>query len=153
MADAAVAGRPAVLGHGGYTPGYGLTATVITLAYLWLPYMIIPIYAGFERVPDSLFDASCRPRRAAGRPSDRWWCRWCSRRSPPGSIFTFSLSLGDYIAVSIVGGKTQMLGNVIYGQLVTANNQPLAAALSIIPLVAIVLYLLAMRRTGALENV
>ena len=70
-----------------------------------------------------------------------------------GSIFTFSLSLGDYIAVTIVGGKTQLLGNIIYGQLVTANNQPLAAALSIIPLLAIVLYLLAMRRTGALENV
>ena len=70
-----------------------------------------------------------------------------------GSIFTFSLSLGDYIAVTIVGGKTQMLGNIIYGQLVTANNQPLAAALSIIPLVAIIAYLLAMRRTGALENV
>ena len=51
-----------------------------------------------------------------------------------GSIFTFSLSLGDYIAVTIVGGKTQLLGNIIYGQLVTANNQPLAAALSLIPL-------------------
>jgi len=59
-----------------------------------------------------------------------------------GSIFTFSLSLGDYIAVTIVGGKTQMLGNIIYGQLITANNQPLAAALSIIPLVAIIAYLL-----------
>ena len=70
-----------------------------------------------------------------------------------GSIFTFSLSFGDYIAVTIVGGKTQLLANLIYGQLVTANNQPLAAALSIVPLVAIILYLLAMRRTGALENV
>ena len=70
-----------------------------------------------------------------------------------GSIFTFSLSLGDYIAVTIVGGKTQLLGNVIYGQLVTANNQPMAAALSLIPLTAILLYLFAMRRTGALENV
>lgn len=69
-----------------------------------------------------------------------------------GSIFTFSLSLGDYIAVTIVGGKTQMLGNIIYGQLVTANNQPLAAALSIIPLVAIIGYLFAVRRTGALES-
>src|ERR1700712_1753394 len=70
-----------------------------------------------------------------------------------GSIFTFSLTLGDYIAVGIVGGKTQLLANVIYGQLVTANNQPLAAALSTVPLVAIVMYLLLMRRTGALENV
>ncbi|MEO6115750.1 MAG: ABC transporter permease, partial [Pseudolysinimonas sp.] len=65
----------------------------------------------------------------------------------------FSLSLGDYIAVTIVGGKTQLLANLIYGQLVTANNQPLAAALSIVPLIAIILYLLAMRRTGALDSI
>jgi putative spermidine/putrescine transport system permease protein len=70
-----------------------------------------------------------------------------------GSIFTFSLTLGDYIAVGIVGGKTQLLANVIYGQLVTANNQPLAAALTVVPLIAIIVYLLAMKRTGALENV
>ena len=71
---------------------------------------------------------------------------------PSGATVFFSLSLGDYIAVQIVGGKTQLLGNIIYGQLVTANNQPLAAALSLIPLFAIVAYLLAMRRTGALES-
>jgi putative spermidine/putrescine transport system permease protein len=137
----------------GYSPGYGLTATILTLTYLWLPYMVIPVFAAFERVPDSLIDVS----------SDLGASDWATLRlvvAPlvfpgiaAGSIFTFSLSLGDYIAVTIVGGKTQMLGNIIYGQLVTANNQPLAAALSIIPLVAIVGYLLAMRRTGALENV
>jgi putative spermidine/putrescine transport system permease protein len=138
---------------GGHTPGYGLTATVVTLAYLWLPYMIIPVYAGFERVPRSLLEAS----------SDLGAGVWRTVRSvlvplvfpaiAAGSIFTFSLSLGDYIAVGIVGGKSQLLANVIYGQLVTANNQPLAAALSVVPLTAIVLYLLAMRRTGALESV
>jgi putative spermidine/putrescine transport system permease protein len=137
----------------GYSPGYGLTATVVTLTYLWLPYMVIPVFAAFERVPDSLVDAS----------SDLGASDFATLRMvvaplvfpgiAAGSIFTFSLSLGDYIAVTIVGGKTQMLGNIIYGQLVTANNQPLAAALSIIPLVAIIAYLLAMRRTGALENV
>jgi putative spermidine/putrescine transport system permease protein len=137
----------------GYTPGYGLIATVTTLTYLWLPYMVIPVFAAFSRVPDSLIDAS----------SDLGASDWSTLRMvvaplvfpgiAAGSIFTFSLSLGDYIAVTIVGGKTQLLGNIIYGQLVTANNQPLAAALSIIPLLAIVLYLLAMRRTGALENV
>ncbi|MCV7345917.1 ABC transporter permease [Mycolicibacterium rhodesiae] len=137
----------------GYTPGYGLIATVLTLAYLWLPYMVIPVFAAFERVPDPLIDAS----------SDLGASDLTTLRTivaplvfpgiAAGSIFTFSLSMGDYIAVTIVGGKTQMLGNIIYGQLVTANNQPLAAALSLIPLAAIVLYLLAMRRTGALENV
>ncbi|AQT79292.1 spermidine/putrescine ABC transporter permease [Mycolicibacterium litorale] len=137
----------------GYTPGYGLIATVLTLAYLWLPYMVIPVFAAFERVPDPLVDAS-----ADLGASDLTTLRTIVAPLvfpgiAAGSIFTFSLSMGDYIAVTIVGGKTQMLGNIIYGQLVTANNQPLAAALSLIPLVAIVLYLLAMRRTGALENV
>lgn len=137
----------------GYSPGYGLVATVLTLTYLWLPYMVIPVFAAFDRVPDSLVDAS----------SDLGASDWSTVRMvmaplvfpgiAAGSIFTFSLSLGDYIAVTIVGGKTQLIGNVIYGQLVTANNQPYAAALSLIPLVAIVAYLLAMRRTGALENV
>ncbi len=137
----------------GHTPGYGLIATIITLTYLWLPYMVIPVFAAFDRVPDTLVDAS----------ADLGASGWDTLRSvmaplvfpgiAAGSVFTFSLSLGDYIAVTIVGGKTQLLGNIIYGQLVTANNQPLAAALSIIPLTAIVLYLLAMRRTGALENI
>ena len=137
----------------GYTPGYGVIATVLTLAYLWLPYMVIPVFAAFERVPNALIDAS-----ADLGASDLTTLRTVVAPLvfpgiAAGSIFTFSLSLGDYIAVTIVGGKTQMLGNIIYGQLVTANNQPLAAALSLIPLVAIVGYLLAMRRTGALENV
>jgi putative spermidine/putrescine transport system permease protein len=138
---------------GGHTPGYGLTATVITLSYLWLPYMVIPVYAGFERVPRSLFEASADLGAGAGRTVRSVLIPLVFPAIAAGSIFTFSLTLGDYIAVGIVGGKTQLLANVIYGQLVTANNQPLAAALSTIPLLAIVLYLLAMRRTGALENV
>ncbi|MBX7449372.1 ABC transporter permease [Mycolicibacterium sp. 3033] len=137
----------------GYSPGYGLAATVITLTYLWLPYMVIPVFAAFQRVPDSLVDAS-----ADMGASDLTTLRLVVAPLvfpgiAAGSIFTFSLSLGDYIAVTIVGGKTQLLGNVIYGQLVTANNQPMAAALSLIPLTAILLYLFAIRRTGALENV
>jgi putative spermidine/putrescine transport system permease protein len=136
-----------------HTPGYGLTATIVTLSYLWLPYMVLPVFAAFARVPNSLIDAS-----ADLGASDLSTLRMVVAPLvfpgiAAGSIFTFSLSLGDYIAVTIVGGKTQLLGNIIYGQLVTANNQPLAAALSIIPLVAIVAYLLAMRRSGALENI
>lgn len=137
----------------GYSPGYGLTATVITLTYLWLPYMIIPVFAAFERVPDHLVDASSDLGASDFSTLRMVLAPLVFPGIAAGSIFTFSLSLGDYIAVTIVGGKTQLLGNIIYGQLVTANNQPLAAALSVIPLVAVVLYLLAMRRTGALENV
>lgn len=138
---------------GGHTPGYGLTATVITLAYLWLPYMVIPVFAGFERVPRSLVEASADLGAAPGRTIRSVIVPMVFPAIAAGSIFTFSLTLGDYIAVGIVGGKTQLLANVIYGQLITANDQPLAAALSTIPLVAIVLYLLLMKRTGALENV
>ena len=137
----------------GYSPGYGLTATIVTLSYLWLPYMVIPVYAAFDRVPDALIDASADLGASGWRTLRSVIAPMVFPGIAAGSIFTFSLSLGDYIAVTIVGGKTQLLGNIIYGQLVTANNQPLAAALSIIPLVAIVGYLLAMRRTGALENV
>lgn len=137
----------------GHTPGYGLTATVITLSYLWLPYMVIPVFAAFERLPDSLIDASSDLGASDFSTIRMVMAPIVFPGIAAGSIFTFSLSLGDYIAVTIVGGKTQLLGNVIYGQLVTANNQPLAAALSIIPLLAIIGYLLAMRRTGALENV
>jgi putative spermidine/putrescine transport system permease protein len=138
---------------GGHTPGYGLTATIITLAYLWLPYMVLPVFAGFERLPASLLEASSDLGGRPGRTIRSVVLPMVFPAIAAGSIFTFSLSLGDYIAVGIVGGKTQLLANVIYGQLVTANNQPLAAALSTMPLIAIVLYLLAMRRTGALENV
>jgi putative spermidine/putrescine transport system permease protein len=67
-----------------------------------------------------------------------------------GSVFTFSLSLGDYIAVQIVGGKTQLIGNLIYSNITL--DLPLAAALGTVPVVIIVLYLLAVRRTGALSS-
>jgi putative spermidine/putrescine transport system permease protein len=137
----------------GWSPGYGLVATVITLTYLWLPYMVIPVFAAFQRVPDALVDASSDLGASDLSTLRLVVAPMIFPGVAAGSIFTFSLSLGDYIAVQIVGGKTQLLGNVIYGQLVTANNQPMAAALSLIPLLAIVLYLLAMRRTGALENV
>ncbi len=137
----------------GYSPGYGLTATVITLTYLWLPYMVIPVFAAFQRVPDALVDASSDLGASDLTTLRLVVAPMVFPGVAAGSIFTFSLSLGDYIAVTIVGGKTQLLGNVIYGQLVTANNQPMAAALSLIPLAAILLYLFAMRRTGALENV
>jgi putative spermidine/putrescine transport system permease protein len=137
----------------GYTPGYGLVATVLTLTYLWLPYMVIPVFAAFERVPEDLIDASSDLGASGSTTLRSVVAPLVFPGIAAGSIFTFSLSLGDYIAVTIVGGKTQLLGNIIYGQLVTANNQPLAAALSLIPLFAIIGYLLAMRRTGALENV
>lgn len=137
---------------GGHAPHYGLTATVITLAYLWLPYMVLPVFAAFERLPDSFFEASADLGASSWTTLRRIALPLVFPGVAAGSIFTFSLSLGDYIAVTIVGGKSQLLGNVIYGQLVTANNQPLAAALSLVPLLAVLLYLFALRATGTLEE-
>ena len=133
-------------------PGFGLTATWLVLSYLWLPYMILPVFAGLDRLPDSLLEAS----------SDLGGHAWRTFRSVvlplvlpavvAGSIFTFSLTLGDFVAVNIVGGKTQLIGNVIYANVGAANNLPFAAALACVPVVIMVLYLLAARRAGALER-
>ncbi|ATY16156.1 ABC transporter permease [Amycolatopsis sp. AA4] len=133
-------------------PGYGVTATVITLSYLWLPYMILPIYAGLERLPVSLVDAS----GDLGAKSFRTFRSVILPLTFPaivaGSIFTFSLSLGDYIAVKIVGGTSQMLGNVVYDNIGAANNLPFAATVATVPVVIMLVYLAAVRRTGALDN-
>ena len=134
------------------TPGYGLPATVVTLAYLWLPYMILPLYAGLERLPDSLLEASADLGAGPLLTIRRVVLPVLFPAVVAGSIFTFSLTMGDYIAVKIVGGTTQMLGNVVYDTFLTANNLPLAAAVSTIPVVVMLVYLAAVRRTGALEN-
>jgi putative spermidine/putrescine transport system permease protein len=134
------------------TPGYGLPATVVTLAYLWLPYMILPMYAGLERLPNSLLEASADLGAGPLLTIRRVVLPVLVPAVVAGSIFTFSLTMGDYIAVKIVGGTTQMLGNVVYDTFLTANNMPLAAAVSTIPVVVMLVYLAAVRRTGALEN-
>jgi putative spermidine/putrescine transport system permease protein len=133
-------------------PGYGLFATVLTLAYLWLPYMILPIYAGLERVPDSLLEASSDLGASAGRTYRAIVLPILFPAIVAGSIFTFSLSLGDYITVKIVGGATQLFANVIYDNVGTANNLPFAAAAAAFPVLMMVIYLVAVRRTGALDN-
>jgi putative spermidine/putrescine transport system permease protein len=134
----------------GWTPGYGLTAVIVTLAYLWFPFMVLPLYAGFERLPDSMLEASAdlgakpaRTLRAIALP-----LVWPALIA--GSIFTFSLSLGDYIAVQNVGGKTQMLGNLIYDR--QATDIPFAAALAMVSVGIMVVYLALARRSGALES-
>jgi putative spermidine/putrescine transport system permease protein len=133
-------------------PGYGLLATTITLAYLWLPYMILPIYAGLERVPDSVLEASSDLGASASRTFRSVVMPLLFPAVVAGSIFTFSLSLGDYIAVKIVGGASQLFANVIYDNVITANNLPFAAAAATFPVLAMVVYLVLVRRTGALDN-
>ena len=134
------------------TPGYGLAATIVTLAYLWLPFMILPIYAGLDRLPDSLLEASSD---LGAKPTMTFRTVILPMAFPAviaGSIFTFSLSLGDYIAVKIVGGTNQLLGNVVYDNIGAANNLPFAAAMATIPVVIMLIYLAVVRRTGALES-
>lgn len=134
------------------SPGYGILAIIVTQSYIWLPYVILPIFAALERVPDSLVDAS----------SDLGARPWRSFRSVvlpllvpgiiAGGIFSFSLTMGDYITTSIVGGNNQMLGTLVYSFSGAANNLPLAAAVALIPIVVMIVLLSAVRRTGALEN-
>jgi len=131
-------------------PQSGYIRVWIVLSYLWLPYMILPIYAGLERLPTSLLDAS-------GDLGARPWRTLRSVVAPSilpgiaaGSIFTFSLSLGDYITPGLVS-STQFIGNVVYANVGIADNLPLAAAFATIPVVIMVVYLLGARRAGAFE--
>ncbi|MBK3646746.1 MULTISPECIES: ABC transporter permease [Streptomyces] len=131
-------------------PGFGLPAAVLTLTYLWLPYMILPIHTALEQLPANLLDASADLGARAWRTFRSVVLPMVLPSVAAGSIFTFSLSLGDYITVQIVGGKTQLIGNLVYSNI--ELNLPMAAALGTVPVVVIVLYLLAMRRTGALSS-
>jgi putative spermidine/putrescine transport system permease protein len=140
--------RPVGL-HG---PGLGLTATVAALAYLWLPYMVLPIYAGLERLPESLLEASADLGASSARTLRSVVLPLLVPSVVAGSIFTFSLTLGDYIMVKIVGGTTQMFANIVYDNVGVAGNLPFAAAAAVFPIVVVVAYLVAVRRTGALES-
>lgn len=134
------------------SPGYGLVAVVITQAYIWLPYVILPIFAGFERVPDSMMEAAGDLGASSLQTLRHVVWPLLMPAVVAGSIFSFSLTLGDYITVNIVGGANQMLGNLVYTNAGAANNLPLAAAIALIPIVIMLGYLGLARRVGALEN-
>ncbi len=134
----------------GSSPGFGWLAVVIVLTYLWLPYMILPVYVGMQNVPQSLLDASSDLGASSSRTFRRVLLPIVFPSLVAGSIFTFSLSLGDYITVQLVGGKAQMLGNVVYQSFST--DLPFAAAVASMTVVIMIGYLSAVRRTGALEN-
>ena len=132
-------------------PGFGLVATWLVFSYLWLPYMILPIYAGLERIPNSLLEASGDLGGHAGQTFRRVVLPLALPAVVAGSIFTFALTLGDYIAPQIVSGGEQFIGNVVYTNVGVANNLPLAAAFATVPVVVMVIYLLVARRLGAFE--
>ena len=122
--------------------GYTNTAMWLVFSYIWLPFMIMPIYTALERIPDSLLEAS-------GDLGARNWRTLRSVVLPlalpgvvAGSIFTFSLTLGDFITPMLIGGtNSNLIGNVIYDNIGTANNLPFAAALAVVPIVIMIFYL------------
>jgi putative spermidine/putrescine transport system permease protein len=131
-------------------PSYGTPALIITLAYLWFPYMAVPVYTAFRQIPDSLFDASADLGAKAWPAVRTVAIPLLKPAFIAGSIFTFSLSLGDYIAAQFVGGKTQVIGTVIASNI--NLNSPLAAAFGTVPIVVVVLYLFLARKSGALKQ-
>ena len=129
-------------------------AVFTVFCYLWLPFMIIPVYAALERIPASQIEAS----------QDLGARTWRTTRSVllplalpgivAGSIFTFSLTLGDYITPLLVGGTSaNFMGNIIYSNIGIANNVPFAAAMALVPVVIMAVYLLSARALGAFEEI
>ncbi len=141
------------LGLGAVNIGYTNTAMWVVFSYIWLPFMIVPLYGALERIPDSLLEAS-------GDLGARAWRTFRTVVLPlalpgiiAGSIFTFSLTLGDFITPLLVGGASaQFIGNVIYSNIGTANNLPFAATLALVPIAIMVIYLLGARALGAFES-
>ncbi len=119
--------------------------------YVWLPYMILPVTASLERVPKSLIEAS---GDLGGRPGTTFRKVIFPLAFPgivAGSIFTFSLTLGDYIIPQIIGNSSYFIGGAVYTFYGTAGNIPLAAAFTVVPILIMILYLLAARRLGAFD--
>jgi putative spermidine/putrescine transport system permease protein len=130
-------------------PGFGEIGLWLVFTYLWLPYMILPLYAGLERIPTSLLEASADLGAKGSLTFRRVILPLVIPALVAGSIFTFSLTLGDYIAPSLIT-TTQFIGNLILSNF-GVPDLPLAAALSLVPLVIMVVYLLVARRLGAFE--
>jgi putative spermidine/putrescine transport system permease protein len=123
----------------------------IVFVYMWLPFMILPLAAALERVPGSLLQASADLGARPGQTFRNVVLPLALPGLAAGSIFTFSLTLGDYIIPSIVGAPGYFIGMMVYQQQGTAGNLPLAAAFSVVPIVLIALYLALARRLGAFD--
>jgi putative spermidine/putrescine transport system permease protein len=131
-------------------PGQTDVGLWLVFTYLWLPYMILPLYAGLERIPQSLLEASSDLGAHSLTTFRRVIFPLVVPALAAGSIFTFSLTLGDYVAPSLIT-TTQFIGNLIYLNF-GAPDLPFAAALSVVPLLVMLVYLLLVRRLGAFES-
>jgi putative spermidine/putrescine transport system permease protein len=141
----------AIPGIGGPSLSSSYIGMFIVFVYMWLPYMILPIAAALERVPTSLLQASAdlgaRPRQTLRNVI----LPLALPGLAAGSIFTFSLTLGDYIIPSVVGAPGYFIGMMVYQSQGIAGNLPLAAAFSVVPIVLIAIYLTLARRMGAFD--
>jgi putative spermidine/putrescine transport system permease protein len=131
---------------------YSNTAMWIVFSYIWLPFMILPVYASLERIPHSYIEAS----RDLGAKSFRTLRTVILPLALPGvvagSIFTFSLTLGDYITPVLIGGtSSQFIGNVVYDSVNQSSNLPFGAAFAVVPLLVMGVYLAVARRLGAFD--
>ena len=123
---------------------------IIVFSYIWLPYMVLPLYAGLERIPQSLVEASADLGGRGWMTLRRIVLPLAFPGLVAGSIFTFSLTLGDYITPTLFSGD-QFIGNVVYNHVGVSGNVPFAAAYATVPIVVIAVYLLVARRLGAFE--
>jgi putative spermidine/putrescine transport system permease protein len=136
---------------GGPSLSVSYIGTCITFVYIWLPYMVLPVEAALERVPRSFIEASADLGAHPGETFRRVILPLAIPGVAAGSIFTFSLTLGDYIIPQLVGGSRPFIGMAVYQQQGTAGNIPLAAAFTLVPMVVMGLYLTIAKRFGAFD--
>jgi putative spermidine/putrescine transport system permease protein len=124
----------------------------IVFSYIWLPFMILPVYAALERIPHSYIEASRDLGAKGGRTLRSVILPLALPGVIAGSIFTFSLTLGDYITPVLIGGaSSQFIGNVVYDSVNQSSDLPFAAAFAVVPLAVMGVYLTLARRLGAFE--
>ena len=125
--------------------------TFIVFVYMWLPFMILPLVAAIERIPASTIEASADLGAHPATTFRRVILPLAMPGVAAGSIFTFSLTLGDYIIPQVIGDSTNYIGQVVYKQQGVAGNIPFAAAFSLVPIVVIGVYLWLAKRMGAFD--
>ena len=124
---------------------------VLVFTYLWLPFMILPMHAALERVPNGLIEAASDLGASPGRTFRTIILPLALPGVVAGAIFTFSLTLGDYIVPQIIGTSALVLGQAVYTLQGTAGNIPLAAAFSLVPILVMALFLTLAKKTGAFD--
>ena len=136
---------------GGPSLSFSAIGTFIVFVYMWLPFMVLPIQAAIERIPGSYIEASGDLGAGPAMTLRKVILPLALPGIAAGSIFTFSLTLGDYIIPQVIGDSTQYIGQVVYRQQGVAGNVPFAAAFSLVPIVVIGIYLWLAKRMGAFD--